>query len=355
MPLATVIDNAQYIVGWIAPLILERTAAIAVFDEPYGRVDVDGYACQGGRMGEHNVIIASLTKGVTEQAALAAARIRRACINVEFFLIVGIAGGVPKYIPSPGATPREIVLGDVVVSTPGPGHGGIHSYARGASKDVPGKSYGVFQVLTHNNGPDDRLLNTAKGLSETPEVDTRPREILQMMRGKLPDRIRSEYLDPEYGTNGAIRDRVFDTGYLHANEHLSCDDGKCDVGRSKLRDARGSEALRGQDTPWVHYGCIGVANQLQMSSFDRDRNCDGPYRVLAYEMETAGIIDQHPCLAIRGVCDYADGHKNKLWQRYAAATAAAYAKFLLEGLPLSEKAKIVGATLRKGAPPAYSA
>ncbi len=32
---------------------------------------------------------------------------------------------------------------------------------------------------------------------------------------------------------------------------------------------------------------------------------------------------------IRGICDYADSHKNDRWQRYAAATAAAFAKEFL--------------------------
>jgi nucleoside phosphorylase len=40
-------------------------------------------------------------------------------------------------------------------------------------------------------------------------------------------------------------------------------------------------------------------------------------------------MDSFPCLVIRGICDYADSHKNKIWQPYAAATAAAYAKELL--------------------------
>jgi nucleoside phosphorylase len=40
-------------------------------------------------------------------------------------------------------------------------------------------------------------------------------------------------------------------------------------------------------------------------------------------------MDSFPCLVIRGICDYADSHKNKRWQPYAAATAAAYAKELL--------------------------
>ena len=40
-------------------------------------------------------------------------------------------------------------------------------------------------------------------------------------------------------------------------------------------------------------------------------------------------MDNFPCLVIRGICDYADSHKNKQWQGYAAAAAAAYAKELL--------------------------
>jgi nucleoside phosphorylase len=46
-------------------------------------------------------------------------------------------------------------------------------------------------------------------------------------------------------------------------------------------------------------------------------------------MEAAGLMDDFPCLVIRGICDYADSHKKKRWQPYAAATAAAYAKELL--------------------------
>ncbi|KAL3491198.1 hypothetical protein BJX62DRAFT_128619 [Aspergillus germanicus] len=36
---------------------------------------------------------------------------------------------------------------------------------------------------------------------------------------------------------------------------------------------------------------------------------------------------------IRGICDYADSHKNKEWQPYAAMTAAAYTKELLGVMP----------------------
>jgi hypothetical protein len=47
-------------------------------------------------------------------------------------------------------------------------------------------------------------------------------------------------------------------------------------------------------------------------------------------------MNNFPCLVIRGICDYADSHKNKRWQEYAAATAAAYAKELLNIIPRSQ-------------------
>lgn len=44
-------------------------------------------------------------------------------------------------------------------------------------------------------------------------------------------------------------------------------------------------------------------------------------------------MNDFPCTVIRGICDYADSHKNKRWQPYAAATAAAYGRELLEQIP----------------------
>jgi hypothetical protein len=47
------------------------------------------------------------------------------------------------------------------------------------------------------------------------------------------------------------------------------------------------------------------------------------------EIEAAGLMDSFPCVIIWGIYDYADSYKNKEWQGYAAAIAAAYAKELL--------------------------
>jgi hypothetical protein len=46
-------------------------------------------------------------------------------------------------------------------------------------------------------------------------------------------------------------------------------------------------------------------------------------------MEAAGIMDEIPCLIVRGICDYADTHKQDGWHCYAVAVAAAYCRVLL--------------------------
>jgi hypothetical protein len=42
--------------------------------------------------------------------------------------------------------------------------------------------------------------------------------------------------------------------------------------------------------------------------------------LLYFEMKAAGLTRSFPCLVIRGVCFYADSHKNKSWQGYTAAS-----------------------------------
>jgi hypothetical protein len=85
---------------------------------------------------------------------------------------------------------------------------------------------------------------------------------------------------------------------------------------------------RTDDRPQIHYGNIASGDQVVKDGPTRDRIA-GAEGILCFEMEAAGLMDTFPCVVIRGVCDYADSHKNKRWQRYAAATAACYAKELL--------------------------
>jgi nucleoside phosphorylase len=55
--------------------------------------------------------------------------------------------------------------------------------------------------------------------------------------------------------------------------------------------------------------------------------------VIAFEMAGAGMWEMLracDCLIVKSVCNYADSHNNKRWQGYAAATAAATAKAILQ-------------------------
>lgn len=84
---------------------------------------------------------------------------------------------------------------------------------------------------------------------------------------------------------------------------------------------------RDNNTPVIHYGTIASGNQVMKDVSTRDKLSHELGGVLCYEMEAAGLMNNFPCLVIRGISDYSDTHKNDGWQRYAAA--AAYAKDLL--------------------------
>ncbi|KAH8165685.1 hypothetical protein CIB48_g2565 [Xylaria polymorpha] len=64
------------------------------------------------------------------------------------------------------------------------------------------------------------------------------------------------------------------------------------------------------------------------SGEDRD-NVASRDGCIAFEMEGAGVWENFPCLIIKAVCDYADSHKSKRWQAFAAATAVAATKAVL--------------------------
>jgi hypothetical protein len=57
---------------------------------------------------------------------------------------------------------------------------------------------------------------------------------------------------------------------------------------------------------------------------------------LCFKTETAGLIDHFPYVVIRVICGYLHTHMNNIWKGYAATTAAAYAKGLLEVIPATQ-------------------
>jgi hypothetical protein len=62
--------------------------------------------------------------------------------------------------------------------------------------------------------------------------------------------------------------------------------------------------------------------------------------ILCFKMEAVGLMNSFSYLVIRGICDYADTHKNKRWQPYAAAIAVACAKAVLLLVPTVKAFKL---------------
>ncbi|KAK3946524.1 nucleoside phosphorylase domain-containing protein, partial [Pseudoneurospora amorphoporcata] len=80
--------------------------------------------------------------------------------------------------------------------------------------------------------------------------------------------------------------------------------------------------------PQVHIGRMGSRNSVVRST--QHRNVLAAEGVIGIEMEGAGVWDELPCIVVKGVCDYADSHKSKIWQDYTAATTTSIAKAVLD-------------------------
>jgi nucleoside phosphorylase len=126
---------------------------------------------------------------------------------------------------------------------------------------------------------------------------------------------------------GTLYDSLYEAEYDHPEGNTTC--LQCDISRVMDRRPRPSE------DPEIYCGLIASGDQVMKHGTTRDR-LRRELDVFCFEMEAAGLMDSFPCLVIRGICDYADSHKNKRWQPYAAATAAACAKELLSIIATSQ-------------------
>jgi nucleoside phosphorylase len=302
----------DYTVGWVCALPVELAAARVILDERHQdlpRNDNDTNIYTLGRIGEHNVVIACLPAGQTgnNSAAAVAVQMKAAFPSIRFGLMVGIGGGVP----SAGI---DIRLGDVVVSQPHSTHGGVVQYDFGRS--------------------------TLDGFERTGSLNTPPTILLNAVAKIQADRFEgisklSEYLPkptdlPAFARENAGSDVLFEAGYNHVGG-TACE--RCSKARLVERPSRGSQEIV------VHYGTIASGNRVMRNAAERDRVSLELGGVICFEMEAAGLMNSFPCLVIRGICDYADSHKNKRWQTYAAGTAAACAKEVLSAIPAAEVAK----------------
>ncbi|RYO91718.1 hypothetical protein DL766_009740 [Monosporascus sp. MC13-8B] len=150
-------------------------------------------------------------------------------------------------------------------------------------------------------------------------------------------------LAPKYLRSKSLEDVLFKADYSHVNKNTADyeataynTDGDEEEENCRFCD-RTKVVKRKPREMRVHYGLIASGNQVIKDATFRDKlNRDLGGNVLCVEMEAAGLINNFPCIVIRGICDYADSHKNKDWQEYVAAVAAAFARELLEYVQPSE-------------------
>ncbi|KAF4172522.1 hypothetical protein CNMCM8694_001053 [Aspergillus lentulus] len=302
--------------GWICA-ITTYVAAQAFLDERHGRPK---YVCVNdnndytlGKIGEHNVVIAILPGDGIAPAACVARDMLHSFPNVRICLAVGIGGGAPS-------SKHDIRLGDIVVSTPNEGTGGVFQYDSG--KTIQDQS---FQLTGFMNQPPIVLQTAVNGLkaqymSEGHHLNEAINNVLE----KKP-RLRPIYKRPD-----SVTDRLYESNVVHP---LQCQ-GSCAVvcGNDSTKLIKRRERGEHEDNPAIHYGTIASANQLMNDASIRDKLA-AENGVLCFEMEAAGLTNHFPCLIIRGICDYSDSHKNNDWQGYAAMVAAAYTKDLLSRIP----------------------
>ncbi|KAF7590220.1 hypothetical protein BBP40_003151 [Aspergillus hancockii] len=300
------LSHEQYTVGWICALPLEMAAAIAMLDETHEDLPVnpnDNNAYTLGRIGKHNLVIACLPSGQygTTSATAVAVQLLSSFQSIRFGLMVGIGGGIPS-------SKIDIRLGDVVVSQPSATHGGVVQYDFG--KALQGDRFQRTGLL---NCPPQALLTALARLQAKHQVSgSAISTYLAEMIRKYP------HMQRDYSIDG-LSDVLHEVGHHEMT-----------LMNPPNRNAAGivPRPKRATREPAIHYGLIASGNQVVKDSLKRDRLARefGAYCV---EMEAAGLMNHYPCLLVRGICDYADAHKDSKWQGYAAAVASAYTKELL--------------------------
>ena len=117
---------------------------------------------------------------------------------------------------------------------------------------------------------------------------------------------------PHFSRDEAGPDFLYESTYKHVGG-TTCDG--CDAEKRVKRSPRTNQDVV------IHYGTIASGNQVMKDGVTRDRISSELEGVLCFEMEAAGLMNSFPCLVIRGICDYADSHKNKrlVWRRRSLA------------------------------------
>ncbi|KAB8234347.1 purine and uridine phosphorylase [Aspergillus alliaceus] len=326
--------RSDFAVAIICALPIEADAVEALFDETYDRLGKiygkqpgDANAYINGRIGEHDIVLCYMPGMGIGSAASVASSLRVSYKGVRLALVVGICGGAPY-----ASSDQNIFLGDVIVSD------AVVEYDFG--RQYPGgfqRKTDVKEILGRPDREIRTLLAGLKGKQTRIEFQDQMSQHLCIIQQsdtrwqhpRCEDILyKASYHHKHYSQGSTVNCCCFDGGNPEniCSEALdeSCKKLGCDEKQvSRRRD--GAEAVKAS----LHIGKVASANRVMKSGDHRD-NIIKAERVIGFEMEGAGVWDNISCIIIKGVCDYADSHKSKTWQAYAAATGASAAKTFLE-------------------------
>ncbi|EGX45685.1 hypothetical protein AOL_s00140g1 [Orbilia oligospora ATCC 24927] len=344
-------------VAIICALPLEYDAIFLLFDEEYNQNACDS-DYKTGRIGKHKVVLALLHRMGKASAASKAAAIKKDFPDIELSFLVGICGGVPYYKHKNDQ--EEILLGDVAIGN------AIRQYDFG--KQYPG-GYSITGSL---KSPETKTIltmltklrtdSTLKRIQQLAEKNIKTLQISNDIY-KYPGASADKLFKPEYRhqhrgyqnpscgacSNGSDSGSICNNAVDSSCEDLGCEQQYLVPRNKLLRMPNGSIHL-----PSIHIGIIGSGDTVIKCGEHRDRLAKSN-NIIAFEMEGAGISEDIPCIVIKGVCDYADSHKNKKWQDFAAGTASSVLKAILEHFVLfNHKGDRVQSPPQSPPPPPYS-
>ncbi|KAL5362033.1 hypothetical protein BJX96DRAFT_185764 [Aspergillus floccosus] len=323
-PRSMELTHSKYTVGWVCSLSKEQTAATAMLDRihpdlPKPPNDHNTYTLGSIERGNiiHNIVIACLPKGKygTNSAATVVARMISTFPSIKVGLMVGIGGGIPP----------KVRLGDVVVSSPVDQYPGVVQWDIGKAEEG-----GNFKRTGALNNPSSALLTALAKLETQHEMHgSNIHDHLDDLGEKYP-RLASKYTWSE-----SLKDPLFNQESLHHPRSrwqaifsiilenflalVACVLGwwviaPMDREAEQVTSTVQVESVKTRSrhgNTRVHYGLIASGNQVIKDAGFRDsldESLGG--NVLCVEMEAAGIMNDFPCLVIRGICDYADSQKN---------------------------------------------
>jgi nucleoside phosphorylase len=301
-----------------------------------GRNPRDGNSYSIGQIGGALVVVVWLPDIGLTHATAATSALSFSFINIEHMLVVGVCGGVPT---TPGG--QEIVLGDVVIGTK------LVRYDQGEQRPEGFHTIGVTRPRKFMGAFLDRLAASCE--SKKLLYDYQELHLQRLLSSDQDYAVRSlypgshhdilftpEHIHKHYSPSDCkvckYTDIVCEESRLLPCSVLNCytSDGTGYKHRNERKADQSLENISSLESSTIHFGSVGSGDRVVKSAKHRDMIAEKE-KIIAFEMEAAGayhVIDS--IVVIKGVSDYADSHKNKQWQCYASAKAAACAGAFLQ-------------------------